>query len=356
MGRSNNKDHVVVTRFSAMGDVAMTIPVVYNACRAYPDTHFTMLTKQSMKTLFVNKPDNLNLVAIDTDKYKGAVGLLRLFKEIDSRRKIDCVADLHDVIRTKVFRMIGRFHGAEVAYIDKGRTQKKNLTRGRHKIMRQLPTSHERYRDVFSRLGFVFEDRFDSLFYPGKGNPELFSELTSPKREGEIWIGIAPFAAHKGKIYPLDKMEKVVSELNRRGTRLFFFGGGEEERRKLKEWTDKYAGSVSLAEKRYGFALELALQSYLDAMICMDSGNMHLASLAGVSMISIWGATHPYCGFTAMGQDRDLIVEKDIDCRPCSVFGNKPCRKGDYRCMNSIAPEEILSKLYKLLPQLNLKG
>ena len=352
---TDSPGHVLIIRFSAMGDVAMSIPVVYSVCRSYPDIHFTFLTKRSMGGMFVCPPSNLTVVAENLDDYRGVAGMWRLYRRINERRRIDAVADLHDVLRSKILRLAAAFHGVKAACIDKGRRDKRKLVRARNKVMRPLATSHARYREVFDRLGLTAPDSFSPLFGEGGADPAIFSSVSAPKREGEIWIGIAPFAAHRGKIYPSEKMESVVGSLYRRGVKLFFFGGGETERKVLGEWAERYPGAVSLAEKRLGFALELALQNHLDAMICMDSGNMHLAALTGTPTISVWGATHPYCGFTALSQNPELTVQADMDCRPCSVFGNKPCRYGDYRCMESIRPEEILEKVGRLLKgRLNL--
>jgi ADP-heptose:LPS heptosyltransferase len=80
-------------------------------------------------------------------------------------------------------------------------------------------------------------------------------------------------------------------------------------------------------------------------MISMDSANMHLASLFGVPVISVWGATHPYTGFYGWAQPTGNAVQIDLYCRPCSVFGNKPCYRGDHACMEQLPPELILEKL-----------
>ena len=89
--------------------------------------------------------------------------------------------------------------------------------------------------------------------------------------------------------------------------------------------------------------------SHLDVMISMDSSNMHLASLTGTPVVSIWGATHPYAGFLGWGQTAENAIQIDLECRPCSIFGQKPCRRGDYACMNRIAPETIIERTNNIL-------
>ncbi len=172
-------------------------------------------------------------------------------------------------------------------------------------------------------------------------------------------VGIAPFAAHTGKIYPLDKMEKVIALLLDEGCEIVLFGGGGNELEIMQEWVEKYSakGEITLARTLIkerggepGLRSELILMNDLDVMLSMDSANMHLASLVGCRVVSIWGATHPCAGFLGWGQQINDCVQKDMPCRPCSIYGNKPCTKGNYPCLNDITPEEIVEKTHPPYP------
>ena len=221
---------VLIIRLSALGDVAMTIPVVYSVCRAYPETTFVMLTQKVASQLFINAPRNLQVVVADVKgRHKGFVGLYHLAREV-RRLSIDAVADLHDVLRTKVLRFFFKLWGIRVAVIDKGRKEKQELTSRRAKVLRPLRSSFERYGEVFVSLGFSFVPNFVSLYDEGVGDEGLYSELTPPKSSGERWVGVAPFAKHKGKIYPLDRMEKVVSKLSEESrVKIFLFRSGTDD-------------------------------------------------------------------------------------------------------------------------------
>ena len=84
----------------------------------------------------------------------------------------------------------------------------------------------------------------------------------------------------------------------------------------------------------------------------MDSGNMHLAALSGVPVLSIWGATHPDAGFGPWGQGEEAILQiptDELTCRPCSVFGNKPCWRGDLACLTSISVETVAAGVGRML-------
>jgi len=329
----------LVIRLSSLGDVAIAIPVLYSVAKKYPDDHFLLLTKSAGESLFVNKPSNLTVFPIDTKgKHKGIKGLLRLLRELSPhiRKKELKVADLHGVIRSFLLDYYFRFRGYPVAIIDKGRKEKRRLVRRKNKILQPLKTSIDRYREVFEKLGYD-----SSLCFTG-----LFSER--PAKEHSR-IGIAPFAKHKGKMYPLKLMEKVVSLLSEIPGLQITLWGSKDEQKFLKTWTDRYpnttlvAGQMSLQE-------ELFLMNQLDLMVSMDSANMHFASLVNTPVVSIWGATHPYAGFYGFNQDPSNAVQIDLPCRPCSIFGNKSCFRGDYACLTQIAPETtVASKVFKIL-------
>jgi len=149
-------------------------------------------------------------------------------------------------------------------------------------------------------------------------------------------------------------MEKVLALLQARadqepGLRIFLFGGGASEQRVLEDWAARFPAATSLAGKRYGFPAELALINHLDVMLTMDSANMHMAAIAGAPTVSIWGATHPYCGFKGWRQTDESTVQLPLSCRPCSVFGDKPCMRGDLLCLTAIRPENVYNKITQVL-------
>lgn len=348
-GNDKGLINVAIARFSAIGDVSMTVPVVYSACRTYPDIRFIFVTRQTMASIFVNPPANLKVIGVDlkTD-YTGAAGMKRLAKELSDEYHIDYFVDLHNVLRTQMLRLFWRLKSVKSSVIRKGKLNKYSLTRRYHKRLIPLISQRARYREAFFKAGLPINNHFEGLYGGrGKSDPKIFGDITAPKKPDEKWVGVAPFAAHKGKIYPTDQLERVLELIKAQcpTTRFFFFGGGGDEQTKLQQWAERFKGSVSLAGKKYGFAVELALINHLDTMITMDSSNMHLASIASVPTISIWGATHPYCGFKGWRQADTDIIQSPMTCRPCSVFGNKPCHRGDYMCLKSIGSAVVAKKV-----------
>ncbi len=328
---------LLVIRFSALGDIAMTVPVIHDLAVQYPDLEITMLSREMAKPLFERLPANVHFYDADLKgRHKGLIGLCRLWRDAHLS-DFDYIADFHNVLRTWWLRSEGCLRRKKVAKIDKGRKGKKALTRKSNKIFIPQATSFERYAKVLEQLGFPTKPQFSQLDY---------SDLCErQKPQGATWIGIAPFAKHEAKVYPMDKMEQVIQALSEReNTTLFLFGGGKDENEQIEKLCSKYK-NVQPAKSPQGLKGELALMGQLDVMLSMDSANMHLASLVGTRVVSIWGGTHPYAGFLGWKQKPQDCVHSDLPCQPCSVYGNKPCYRGDYACMKGIAPEDIIRKL-----------
>lgn len=337
--------NVLVMRLSALGDVAMTIPVLYPVCSANPDTRFVMLTKKWPASMFHDRPDNLMVVGIETKEYKGLWGMMRLAREMRRQYDIDAVADLHSVLRTWLLDVFMKLRGIPVARLDKERARRKALTK--HKSTEPVTPTHDRYRQVFQQLGLETPDNFTRLF---DGKPLPVSPIVLEKEPGKYWVAISPFSAHDGKVYPLSLMEQVVEQLNNRGNyQMFLMGGGKAEKIALRKIVRKYHNAISMAEVKHGFLDEFALLSKCDLMVTMDSANMHLASLMGLQALTIWGATSPACGFLGYGQDASTDIQLDLPCRPCSIYGERDCRFGDYRCLSGISPDTIVNRIIEMV-------
>ena len=334
--------NVLVIRLSALGDVAMTIPVLYPVCRANPDTRFVMLTKKWPASMFHDRPDNLMVVGIDVkSEYKGVMGLMRLATQLRREYHIDAVADLHNVLRARVVSLFLRLWGIPVVHLDKQRAQRRALVS--HKSQEPLTPTIGRYREVFLKLGVDAPDNFTRL-YDGKALPT--SSVVPDKEPGQRWVAISPFSAHEGKVYPLELMQQVVARLSERDNyQIFLLGGGKDEKIVLRKMVLNRKHIISMAEIKHGFIDEYALLGKCDLMVTMDSANMHLASLMGLKTVTIWGATAPACGFMGYGQSADDDIQLDMACRPCSIYGERDCRYGDYRCLKNIPPDEVVQRV-----------
>jgi len=346
------KDHILVIRFSAMGDVAMVVPVVYSLAAQYPDVRITVLSRAFARPLFSDLAPNINFMEADlTEEYHGIKGLNALYRRL-AAKQFTAVADLHSVLRSRYLRMRFNLSHYHVEHLNKHRRGRRHITSLSHKQLTQQPTSFQNYLEVFRKLGYPVNIQFKSIFGEDKGDlsqlPENCSSLIA---HSSFNIGIAPFAAHEGKIYPPHLMLQVIEQLIQKHpqARIFLFGRGNQETEYFPKWCQQYKECVDTSQQLESLHHELILMSHLDVMISMDSSNMHLASLTGTPVVSVWGATHPYAGFMGWGQTEDNAVQIDLDCRPCSIFGQKPCVRGDYACMNHIKPSAIIEKVEHIL-------
>jgi len=339
---------ILVTRLSAMGDVAMTIPVMKQVLEDNPDVEIVFVTNRNWGALCAGIPRLTFFPADVKGTHKGVKGLYRLFREVKTAYRIHAVADLHNVLRSKIIRTFFRLTGTPVASIDKGRAEKKALTRRENKILRPLTSTIARYALVFQQLGLRCEMGHKPVFLP-RPLTAAITAVTGIKGT-EKWIGMAPFATYREKMYPLEKMGAVLEMLLEDPTqRVLLMGGGKQEVAQLTELSAKYPQAIVVAG-RFSLTEEMTIISQLDVMISMDSANMHLASLFGIPVVSVWGATHPFAGFMGYAQPAENAVQiNDLTCRPCSVFGNKPCFRGDHACMEWIKPVQIAEKVNKLI-------
>jgi ADP-heptose:LPS heptosyltransferase len=343
----NKNAHILVIRLSALGDVAMTIPVLRAFVKQHPSVKITVLSKPFLKSLFSDL-ENVTFYAADVKgKHKGFIGIYKLFKELKSQNFTE-VADLHNVLRSIILRTFFKLAFIKTAYINKGRAEKKALTRSKNKIFKQLKTSHERYADVFRNLGYKLD--LSNPTFPAKQNlASEIIELTGIKKQP--WIGIAPFAQYPSKMYPLSLMKKVIEELSKNTSyKILLFGGGKKEVELLNKISTNNKNTINIAGN-LSLEKELALISNLDVMLSMDSGNAHFAAMLGVKTITIWGVTHPFAGFAPFNQPLTNCLLPDLKKYPnipCSIYGNKVC-EGYENVMESIAPKKVVNKIIELV-------
>lgn len=349
------KSHLLVLRFSALGDVALAVPVVFAVAKAYPDVRITVVSQPFARTFFDDLAPNVNFMAADIKReYHGIHGLNALFRRLAAKQPTH-VADLHGVLRATYLRLRFNLSNQHVAHIHKHRIRRRLLIAGpEHKRLEPLPTAIENYKEVFAQLGFPVETiDFHSIFGPEGGNLNMLPRTVGAKRSWEKWIGVAAFAAHEGKIYPPERMEQVIEKLieAQPRARIFLFGKGKREDNIYNKWCERWPQCYFVSRNVETIFQELILMSHLDVMISMDSANMHLASLTGTRVVSIWGATHPYAGFLGWNQKESDAVQVDLPCRPCSIFGKKPCARGDFACMTTLMPETIAQKVLSVLAE-----
>ncbi len=336
-------------RLSAMGDVAMTAPVIRAFVEQNKNVKITIVSRPFFKPFF-DGIDNVNFFAVDVkERHKGFIGLLKLYSDL-KQLNIDAVADLHNVLRSKVVRTLFALSGKKVAFTDKGRKEKKQLTSTENKIFKPLKSMFERHVQTFTKLGFAID--LSSPNFPKKAvlSSEILKNFVDNGKISDflgIKIGIAPFAQYESKVYPKDLMQQVIDKLAAdNNNKIFLFGGGNREIEILNQFASTKKNVIVVAGK-LNLKQELQLISNLNVMLSMDSGNAHIAAMLGIKVISLWGATHPFAGFSPFNQPIENCLVSDREkypLLPTSVYGNKKV-EGYEDVMRSISVESVVEKI-----------
>ena len=340
--------HLLVIRLSAMGDVAIMAPVLNALLTQYPQLQISLVTLERWAPIFKDIP-RLKTIPVHTKGiHKGLTGIWRLSQSL-KKEGFRAVADLHYALRSRLLCFFLSLSGHKWAHIDKGRAEKKALTRLENKVFTPLTHSSIRYAEVFKKLGYPLTLDATAVL------PKPPNKVQSIPEKPHKTIGIAPFAAHAGKQYPLKFMVQALEIFSRlaekeyRDIRFVFLGGGPVESPKIKDLCEQFPNSshgLSLS-----FEQELSLIAHLDLMLAMDSGNAHLAAMYGVTTLTLWGNTHPYAGFAPVFQpeNHQLLSDRNqYPGLPTSVFG-KEVPKGYEKVMESINPKTVAHKMRELL-------
>ena len=339
--------HVLVIRLSAMGDVAMTVPVVKALVQQHSHVRVTVVSRPFFKPFFEGI-DQVDFFSVDLQKrHKGFLGIYRLYHDL-KKLQIDAVADFHNVLRSKILRTFFKLSGTKTAFTNKGRAEKKALTRTEKKVLKPLKSMINRHIDTLVCLGFRVD--VSKINFPENSVlPDEILAVTSEKSNNK-WIGIAPFAQYQTKVYPADLMKKVIKKLAEKPSHKIFLFGGKNELQQLGD-LKQHLENVSLIPEHFNFKQELQFIPHLDIMLSMDSGNAHIAAMYGVKVITLWGNTHPFAGFVPFNQPLENSLIPDLEkypLLPTSVYGNKII-PGYEDVMRTISPEKVVDKINGLL-------
>ncbi|MBQ0049927.1 MAG: glycosyltransferase family 9 protein [Bacteroidales bacterium] len=325
------KQRILIIRLSALGDVAMTIPAIHAFAAAHKEMQVTVLTRPFFRRLFVGSLENVDFVLFE-DQHRSLLGLCRLIRKLH-KMHFDCVCDLHNVLRSWVIDSSFRLTGTKVLMVSKRRAERKRLLAGSPEQRRtpSMPFTR-RYVELLNKVA------------PFAANPSLSKASPSSSIRK---IGIAPAARYPNKTYPMEHMREVVRLLAEKPETTVYLFGGKAEIPLFELWktlSDRVvcvAGTMQIED-------ELKLMGELDVMVSMDSANMHLASLMGTRVVSLWGSTTPHCGFLGWGQREEDCLWADLPCQPCTIAGSKECKLGEMKCWHAIKPIDVVNRIYNV--------
>ena len=324
---------VLITRFSSIGDIVLTTPLIRCLKNQREDVEIHFLTKSFYKNLLVNNP---YLSKIHDFEYN----LKEIFKDLKAE-KFDYVIDLHKNLRSwKVNAKLKR----PVLTFNKLNLRKFFYV---HFRIGSLPPVHivDRYLKAVKSLGVKNDGKGLDHFIP-EGEEVKVDEFPIEFRNGFLTWVIG--AKHYTKTFPEHKIIEILQKVNRPVVLL----GGPEDR----ERGSRIAGEFYYVINKCGdYSLNqcASLINQSEKVITNDTGLMHIAAALEKPVISLWGNTIPEFGMspyygdnTSKEEELSRIIEVDnLYCRPCSKIGFMKCPEGHFRCMREINNESVLDAI-----------
>ncbi|MDO5017209.1 MAG: glycosyltransferase family 9 protein [Porphyromonas sp.] len=327
----------IIIRLSSLGDVAMTLPALYEAAEEHPEDNFVLLTQSFMARLAIDAPINFRVMIFSKDKDGSLPGLANFLRQVHTLYPSAVIIDLQDAYYTKALRTGLKLLGHTVHKIKCPRKERRRL------VLRQktpkVPDALylERMTDLYVA---TLEDAGISML--GKGRIVAVGDSCNTR----VTIGLAPYAQYQGKMISEEQTLWLIDAL----TALYpdgdiiLYGAPGTEARKNRALVQQRPDRVRLTTAQ-GLAGEVREIARLDCMISMDSANQHIAAMVGTPVVSMWGATHPAGGYVPFRSPMSNCIGVEMPCRPCSVHGEKICERGDYACIQRMPLQTVLDRV-----------
>jgi ADP-heptose:LPS heptosyltransferase len=309
---------ILILRFSSIGDIVLTSPVVRCLKQQLNASEIHLLTKKSFASIVENNPNVDKVFSFE----KNVDEVLQELK----KESYDWVIDLHHNLRSM---QVKRALEKQSKSFNKLNIEKWLLVNLK---INRMPEKHivDRYFETVAHLG-VKNDLNGLEFFIEAKNEVNISSL--PKEYQNGFIAFVIGAKHNTKKLPTEKIISICKKLNRA---VILIGGKEDF-----EAGEKIASQISNvfnACGKYNLQQSASLIKQADKLITHDTGMMHIAAAFQKNIISVWGNTVPEFGMYPYmpGKESKIVEVKNLSCRPCSKIGFEKCPKGHFKCMNEI--------------------
>jgi heptosyltransferase-2 len=324
----------LIVRFSSIGDIVLTTPVIRCLKKQVPDAKVHFLVKESFRSAVEHNPniDKLHVLAHSWE----------LMMEELKTEEYDCIIDLHHNIKT--LRLKRELKKKSFSFY-KLNIQKWIYTNFKWNL---LPAVHivDRYMKTVESFGVVNDGAGLDYFIPEKDEVKL-KDIPASHHLG--YIGIAIGAAHNTKKLPVEKLKQLCSQINHPVILL----GGKEDAENGKQIASVDPVKVYNACGKFNLNESADLVRKSKLIITHDTGLMHIAAAFKKPVISVWGNTvpafgmFPYYGKYSIPNLKSEIL--NLKCRPCSKIGHDKCPKGHFKCMQLMSMEELRNKAEELI-------
>ncbi|HLC82547.1 MAG TPA: glycosyltransferase family 9 protein [Bacteroidia bacterium] len=310
---------ILIIRFSSIGDIVLTTPVIRCIKEQKPDTEIHFLTKVSFKSILEHNPHLTKIHTIEKD-VKEVITQLQ-------KENFDFVVDLHNNIRSMQTK-----NALSKPYSTFKKLNFKKWVLVNFKID-NMPKAHvvDRYMDTIAKLGIKNDNKGLDYFIPQKDEVNASSLPPSHQKE---FIGFVIGAKHFTKQLPTEKIISICKKINKPIILL----GGKEDIARAEEIEKAVGSNIYNACGKYNLNQSASLIKQATKIITHDTGLMHIAAALKKEIISVWGNTVPSFGFSPYLPDpKSKMVEvKNLPCRPCSKIGYDKCPKDHFKCMMEI--------------------
>lgn len=334
-------------RFSSLGDVILTFPLIAAIHRKLPGSQIYFITKECYAPLFENN-SLINDVLVLPEKKDNQGSPLKELKNAIRNEHFDLLIDLHSNIRSRILCFFGS--ADRILRYKKGSLQRRLLA-WTGLLLSQAKRVSERYFEPLKGLDIGYENEPPKLPLSETEMKESHQSLNSflSKSQG-VLIGLGPGARHTTKMWPVDRFSKLVELIKTslpslRGILIF---GDQSEKLLGETLFDQHPDVVVNLTGKLALRETAAYMSHCDITVTNDTGLMHLSTAVNTPVVAIFGPTTREFGFFPMGQN-NMIVEKDLICRPCTIHGSSRCPIATFECMTSIGPDDVLSSMSELL-------
>lgn len=321
---------ILLIRFSSIGDIVLTTPVIRCVKQQLKDVELHVLTKKNYVELLSSNPN--------IDKVFGLEGGLRDLLPTLRNENYDFVIDLHKNFRSLYVRMSLRKPSSSFPKLD---LQKLLYTKLK---VSHLPDVHivDRYFCAVERLGVSNDNQgLDFFFHPS----DKLNRADYPKHFAAVVIG----GQHSTKILPEEKVVDVCKAISLPVVLV----GGPEDSVRGERIVNAVGGETINSCGKLKLGQSACVLKYSDVVLTNDTGMMHIAAALRKPIVSVWGNTVPEFGmypYMPTCPERSSIVEnKDVTCRPCHKLGYEKCPKGHFRCMASLDGTMIANEMEKLI-------
>ena len=339
-------DKILVIRFSSLGDVILTTPVIGALKTKFPHSRIFFLTKAQYGDILRNDPRIFSLIEFDPrGRHKGVAGFFKLIEKLRTY-DFDLLIDLHANLRSF---FVCHLTKSEI----KLKYNKRWLSRFLMVHFKFLKTravhTVDSYLGVLTKFKINIPNK-NPLLFLNKEDAEFSDNflLGQKVEKDDIVVGVHPGARWETKRWDEVKFKRVCQDLiDRLNCKIMLLGdAGDEEliENLSKDMPNaKVIKAVGLPTGRF-----MSLIERCDCLITNDSGPMHIAQALQVPVVAIFGPTHPQLGFAPVGS-KNVVLCANVKCSPCSLHGGKKCSKKSRYCMDLIDPEMVVQAVERLL-------